>query len=93
MAGCLEAMKPEVLLSGSSFKEAREFIRKNFKEYYEVEPGYRILDVHIIGVPPLYVGIEGEKIVFPYTKPCHGTFVVKVAGGEEIARLRKRKGK
>ncbi|MGB4279029.1 MAG: DUF1894 domain-containing protein [Methanoculleus sp.] len=86
-------MKPEVLLSGSSFKEAREFIRKNFKEYYEVEPGYRILDVHIIGVPPLYVGIEGENIVFPYTKPCHGTFVVKIPGSDEIARLRERKRK
>jgi len=86
-------MKPEVLLSRSSFKEAREFIRKNVKEYYEVEPGYRILDVHIIGVPPLYVGIEGENIVFPYTKPCHGTFVVKIPGSDEIARLRERKRK
>ncbi|MDI6867480.1 DUF1894 domain-containing protein [Methanoculleus sp.] len=86
-------MKPEILLSQSSFKEAREFIRKNIKEYYEVEPGYRILDVHIIGVPPLYVGIEGDQLVFPYTKPCHGTFVVKIPGGDEIARLRERKKK
>jgi len=86
-------MKPEILLSQSSFKEAREFIRKNVKEYYEVEPGYRILDVHIIGVPPLYVGIEGDQLVFPYTKPCHGTFVVKIPGGDEIARLRERKRK
>ncbi|MDD3069589.1 DUF1894 domain-containing protein [Methanoculleus horonobensis] len=91
--GCLEALKPEVILSQASFKEAREYIKKNVREYHEVEPGYKIHDVHIIGVPPLYVGIEGENLIFPYTKPCHGTFVVKVAGGEEIARLRARKGK
>jgi len=81
-------MKPEIILSQSSFKEAREYIKKNVREYYEVEPGYKIFDVHIIGVPPLYVGVEGEDLIFPYTKPCHGTFVVKVPGGEEIARLR-----
>nr|WP_303714967.1 DUF1894 domain-containing protein [Methanoculleus marisnigri] len=91
--GCLEAMKPEIILSQASFKEAREYIKKNVREFYEVEPGYKIHDVHIIGVPPLYVGIEGEDLIFPYTKPCHGTFVVKVPGGEEIARLRARKGK
>lgn len=84
-------MKPEIILSQASFKEAREYIKKNVREFYEVEPGYKIHDVHIIGVPPLYVGIEGEDLIFPYTKPCHGTFVVKVPGGEEIARLRARK--
>jgi len=86
-------MKPEIILSQSSFKEAREYIKKNVREFYEVEPGYKIHDVHIIGVPPLYVGIEGEHLIFPYTKPCHGTFVVKVPGSEDIARLRARKGK
>jgi hypothetical protein len=89
--GCLEALKPEIILSQASFKDAREYIKKNVREYYEVEPGYKIHDVHIIGVAPLYVGIEGEDLIFPYTKPCHGTFVVKVAGHEEIARLRARK--
>ena len=86
--GCLEALKPEIILSQASFKEAREYIKKNVRECHEVEPGYKIFDVHIIGVPPLYVGVEGEHLIFPYTKPCHGTFVVKVPGGEELARLR-----
>lgn len=86
--GCLEALKPEILLSRISFKEARDYIKRQVKEYYEVEPGYKIFDVHIIGVPPLYVGVDGDSLIFPYTKPCHGTFVVKVPGGEEIQRLR-----
>jgi len=89
--GCLEALKPEIILSQASFKDAREYIKKNVREYHEVEPGYKIFDVHIIGVAPLYVGVEGEDLIFPYTKPCHGTFVVRVAGGEETARLRARK--
>jgi hypothetical protein len=50
-----------------------------------------MFNVHIIGVPPLYIGVEGEHVIFPYTKPCHGTFVVKIPGGAEIARLRERK--
>ena len=91
--GCLEALKPEILLSQASFKEAREYITKHVREYHEVEPGYKIFDVHIIGVAPLYVGVEGEHLIFPYTKPCHGTFVVKVPSGEEIERLRARKRK
>ena len=88
--GCLEALKPEIILSGSSFREAREYVRRMSRSA-EVEPGYKVFDVHIIGVAPLYVGVEGEDLIFPYTKPCHGTFVVKVPGGEEIARLRARK--
>lgn len=93
MGGCLEAMKPEIILSQTTFRDAREYIKRNVREHYVVEPGYKIFDVHIIGVPPLYVGVEGEHLIFPYTKPCHGTFVVKVPGGEEIARLRAGKGK
>jgi len=65
--GCLEALKPEIILSQASFKEAREYIKKNVREYHEVEPGYKIFDVHIIGVAPLYVGVEGEHLIFPYT--------------------------
>ena len=65
-------------------------VRQPFEEFpYECEIPSG--DVHIIGVAPLYVGVEGEDLIFPYTKPCHGTFVVKVPGGEEIARLRERK--
>lgn len=81
-------MKYEILLSRCSFKEAREYIKKNFGDVVEVPPGYGIFNVHLIGVPPLLVGIDGDKVVFPYTKPCHGTFVMKIEGKEEIAKLR-----
>ncbi|HPJ30372.1 MAG TPA: DUF1894 domain-containing protein [Methanothrix sp.] len=89
--GCIEEMKYEILLSQCSFKEAREYIKKNCKENVEVPPGYRIFNVHLIGVPPLLIGIDGEKVIFPYTKPCYGTFVLRVDGDEEIPKLRARR--
>jgi len=89
--GCLEEMKYEVLLSQCSFKEAREYIKKNFNEIVEVPPGYRLLNVHLIGVPPLLIGIDGDRVIFPYTKPCYGTFVLQVEALDEIGRLRSKR--
>ena len=89
--GCIELMEYEILLSGGTYKDGREFIRTNFKEVYEVEPGYKLFDVYLIGVPPIFVGIENGCLIFPYVKPCHGTFVLKIKDGEEIKRLIKKK--
>ncbi len=89
--GCIELMKPEILLSDTSFKEGREFIRRNFREVYEVEPGYKLFDVYLIGVSPIPIAIEDESVIFPYVKPCRGTFVLKMEGKEEIELLRRSK--
>jgi hypothetical protein len=87
--GCVEARRCEVLAAQVTFSECREYITANFPEYYEVAPGYHIFDVYIIGVPPIYIGIEGDDVIFPYTKPCHGTFILRAKGAtEEAARLR-----
>ncbi len=89
--GCLESLPYEVLLARVSFKEAREFLAR-YPEKYDVEPGYRIFDIRIIGVPPIRIAIDGDAVLFPFTKPCHGTFLVRVQGAaEEIERLRVRK--
>lgn len=89
--GCLESLPYEVLLSKISFKEAREFLSK-YPEKYDVQPGYRLFDLNIIGVPPIRVAVDGESLLFPFTKPCHGTFLVRVPeAAEEIAKLRARK--
>ncbi|HML05277.1 MAG TPA: DUF1894 domain-containing protein, partial [Methanobacterium sp.] len=45
----------------------------------------------IIGIPPIPVGINEEEgtILFPYTKPCHGTAVVEIPiPQEEIDKVR-----
>jgi hypothetical protein len=89
--GCLDKLPYEVIQRNSSFKEAREYVEKNIKEYYEVPPGYKIFDVYIIGVPPIKIGIDGDDVIFPYTKPCHGTFLVRVKDARgEIEKLRKK---
>ena len=91
--GCIEELKYETVLSQVSFKECREYVKEHFAERYEVEPGYRIFESYIIGLPPILIGIEGDAVFFPYTKPCHGTFLLRIEGPEEIERLRKRKQK
>jgi hypothetical protein len=81
-------MNYEILLRNGSFKECREYIRKHFTESIEVQPGFKIFDVHIIGIPPITVGIDGDFIIFPYTKPCHGTFLLRMNDPDEAKRLR-----
>ena len=87
--GCLDKLPYEVILKNSSFIECRDYLKKNYSEIYTVSPGYKIFDVHIIGVPPVTVALDGNIIIFPFTKPCHGTFLVKVDSEEEAIRLRK----
>ena len=81
-------MDYEVVLSDISFKQGRDYIKANFEEVYEVKPGYKLFDIYLIGLPPILVGVTGDNIIFTYMKPCRGTFVLKIKGGEEIERLR-----
>ena len=89
--GCIESLPYEVLLRGGSFKECRDYIRNHFKESIEVQPGFKVFDTHIIGVPPVSVALDGDFVIFPFTKPCHGTFLLRVEDKAEADRLRKRK--
>ncbi|NMB78474.1 MAG: DUF1894 domain-containing protein [Methanomicrobiales archaeon] len=89
--GCVESMNYEIVLRDATFKESRDYIRAHFKEHIDVQPGFRVFDVHIIGLPPISIGLEGNFVIFPYTKPCHGTFLLRVEDEAEAARLRKLK--
>lgn len=92
--GCLESLPYEVLLAKISFREAREYLAK-YPEKFDVEPGYKMFDVRIIGAPPIRVAVDGDAVLFPFTKPCHGTFLLRVPDldHEEIDRLRARNRK
>ena len=89
---CIEQMKYTIHLQRISFKEAREYIEKNSDEVYYVSPGYKIFkDYYIIGIPPIAVGAKGKAFIFPYTKPCYGSFVLSIDNEnsiKEINRLR-----
>lgn len=89
--GCIEELPYEVVLRGGSFKECRDYVRKHFRESLEVQPGFKIFDTHIIGIPPISIGLDGDFVIFPFTKPCHGTFLLRVEDRAEADRLRKRK--
>jgi len=85
--GCIEELKPEILAKGLTFKECRDLITKTCPKTYVIEPGSKLFEQGIIGPPPIVVGTDGLFVVFPYVKPCHGTFVLKVEDPDEAARL------
>ena len=89
--GCLESLPYEIVMSRVSFSEARDALSR-YKEKYNVPPGYEIFEVRLIGVPPVVIAVDNDSVLFPYTKPCHGTFLLRVPDAqEEIAKLRARK--
>ena len=88
---CIEDLNYEILLGNSSYDECADYIISNFKEIYYVSPGYRLFDMHLIGIPPIPLGSDGENIIIPYLKPCKGCFVLKLRGKNELPALRNAK--
>jgi hypothetical protein len=83
MGGCLEALKPEILFSRLRSRRAK---CTSGVTYGRDHRSNRLpeFDVHIIGVPPLYIGIEGGPDL---TLLQPATYVRgEVPGGERIAR-------
>jgi hypothetical protein len=89
---CIEQMKYQILLEKTTFKASREYIEKNSDEVYYVPVGYKIFkDYYVIGIPPIALGAKGNALIFTYTKPCYGTFVLTIDDEEskkEIEKLR-----
>lgn len=89
---CMDDIKHEILLEGATFKDAREYIQRNFTEVYYVQPGYKVLkDCYLVGVPPIALAIKDSDLIFPIVKPHYGTFVVKAQAEREIKKLRDHK--
>ena len=78
-----------VLPLGASFKECREYVERNYSDVRYVDPGYKLFDEYLIGLPPLAIGLSGADVVFPYTKPCHGTYLLVVTDADEATRVRR----
>lgn len=70
----------EILTANAGFKDCAMIIRFKADEVINVKPGESVLGVRIIGIPPIPIGINEDKgtILFPYTKPCHGTSVIEL---------------
>lgn len=68
--GCVDEINYEILFLNCGFKECSDFIKKNFKEVYDVPAGYRIFDSYLIEIPLIPVTVENDDIIVPYAKPC-----------------------
>ncbi len=85
---CIDELDYEILLPATSIKECADYIKRNFKEIYYVRQGYRIFNTYLIGSKPIPVAVDGNYVIMPYVKPCHGSFVLKIKGKMEAERLR-----
>jgi len=85
---CIESLKYDIILRGASFAECREYVKKHCGEQVTVDPGFMIFGKAVIGVPPILVGLDGDFLTFPFTKPCYGTFLLRAENAEEAARIR-----
>ncbi|HOT02605.1 MAG TPA: DUF1894 domain-containing protein [Methanolinea sp.] len=86
--GCIESLKYEIVLQGASFAECRSYVMAHCREQVTVDPGFKIFEKPIIGIPPILIGLDGDLITFPYTKPCYGTFLLQTENPPEAARIR-----
>lgn len=85
MSFCLETYLQqsddyEIHLSNSGFKQCAKLIREKAPKIININPGDKILEVRVIGIPPIPIGIDEDKgtVLIPYTKPCHGSAVVEL---------------
>ncbi|MDK2790542.1 MAG: hypothetical protein PWP15_1049 [Methanothermococcus sp.] len=86
---CIDNYNYEILFNGS-FKECAEYIKKNYKNIRELNAGEEIVEgVMLIGIPPIPVGYDENYVVFPYTKPCYGSYVLRVPMEEYIKSNKK----
>jgi hypothetical protein len=83
MGKCIEKMKYEIVLKNARFKESSDFILKNSEVVYYVEPGFKVFDRRLIGVPPIPIGVGNDYIMLTYVKPCYGAFVLKLPRDDE----------
>lgn len=97
MSFCLETYLQqsdnyEILANQAGFKDCAMIIRFKADEVINVKPGTEVLGVRLIGIPPIPIGIKEkeQKILIPYTKPCHGTSVIELPVDEsEIKNIKK----
>lgn len=87
--GCIEDLTYNILAKGLSFPESRQYIKKHYSEIYHIMPGTKLFGDPLIGPPPIAIGLQGDIVIFPYVKPCHGTFLLSIEGSEEAERVRK----
>lgn len=88
---CLQDFDYDILLSHVTYKMSEQFILSKYWETYYVRPGYNVLGLRILGDEYVPIAVEDNtnNLIMPYTKPCMGTFVVRIKNvPEEVERVR-----
>jgi len=67
----------EILLKNTTLQECESFIKDNSEDMYLVPGGYKVKSIILLGTTSP-VGFSGNDIIFQYTKPCFGFFVLKL---------------
>ncbi len=85
---CMRELDFEILLKNTTLKECENIIKECCEDVYLVPGGYKVKGVTLLGaVSP--VGFSGKNIIFRFTKPCFGFFVLRLKSDkEEIKELR-----
>ncbi len=85
---CLREYKYEILLKNTTLKDCEDYIKEHSEEVYLAPGGYKVKGLTLLGTTAP-VGFSGNDIIFRFTKPCFGFFVIRLQNeGEEIKRLR-----
>lgn len=85
---CLREYKYEILLKNTTHKECEDFIKECSEDVYLVPGGYKVKGIMLLGTNTP-VGFSGNDIIFQFTKPCFGFFVIRLNNeAEEVKKLR-----
>lgn len=85
---CLSEYDHEILLKNITLKECENFIKEHSEDVYLVPGGCKVRDFILLGTTAP-VGFSGNDIIFQFTKPCFGFFVIRLKNeAEEIKKLR-----
>jgi len=85
---CLSDLDFELLLKNATLKECEDTVKENSEEAYLVPGGYKVKELILMG-KAAPVGFSGDDIIFQYTKPCFGFFVLRLRNEtEEIKKLK-----
>ena len=84
MSRVIEQMNYEILFHDISFAEGAKYIKENAEEVYYVEPGYKIFNRRLLGIPPIPVGVSRDYIILVYiTPPYYRGYLLKLPRDEE----------
>jgi len=86
--GCVEALNYEIVLRDASLRSAGNISRVIFPNRSMSNRVSRSSMSTLSVCRQSQSVLDGDFVIFPYTKPCHGTFLLRVEDAQEAARLR-----